>query len=225
MSTNVCTPHAGQTRDCLDPWKMAYVKADGEVSLCCWSKSIGNVKDGTINDLLHNEASREMRRGLLTGAMPHDCVVCPARPLVPVPELRRKVEDFAADDGRQEMLALRSRLHGVQEALVQERRIHADVDKEFEKLRESVRSLQEQLKAHEGLKAQLDEMADREARLLERLGRLELERGHLQAHLGLLLEDAHALAEGRAPILRIVYRWVRGRARSMFGREPAAPSA
>jgi len=225
VSTNVCTPHEGQTRDCLDPWKMAYVKADGEVSLCCWSKSIGNVKNGTINDLLHNQASREMRRGLLTGSMPHDCVVCPARPLMPVTDFKKKVEEFVSDDGRQEMLALRSRLHGVQETLVQERRIHADVDKEFENLRESITALQEKLKAQAVFETQLKEMVGREARLVERLNRLELERGHMQAHLDLLLEDAHAISEGRAPIARIAFRWMRGRMRRAFGRGPATPAA
>jgi hypothetical protein len=212
VSTTVCTPHPGQTRDCLDPWGMAYVKADGAVSLCCWSRPIGNVKEGTIDALLHNEASREMRRGLLTGAMPHDCVVCPARALVPVDDFRRKVEEFVAYDGRQEMLALRARLHGVQETLVQERRTHQEVDKEFARLRTIAKGFEEQLRAQALLAAEL----------AERVEHLELERGHLRAHVELLVEDAHALSEGRAPILRIVYRWMRGRARSLLGRNRMA---
>jgi len=118
----VVRPRPGETRDCLDPWKMSFVHADGSVSLCCWSRSIGNIKDARFGELLVNDASREMRRGLLTGRLPEDCVRCPARTLVPVAELRRKVEAFVADDGRQELLRLRGDHYALQEDMVRARR-------------------------------------------------------------------------------------------------------
>ena len=93
----VVAPRPGETRDCLDPWKMSFVHADGSVTLCCWSRPVGNIKDAPFGDLLLNDASKEMRRGLLTGRMPEDCVHCPARTLVPVAEFRRKVERFVAE--------------------------------------------------------------------------------------------------------------------------------
>ena len=80
----VVAPKPGETRDCLDPWKMSFVHADGSVTLCCWSRPVGNIKDAPFGEILMNEAAREMRRGLLTGRIPDDCVRCPARMLVPV---------------------------------------------------------------------------------------------------------------------------------------------
>src|SRR6185369_13469147 len=149
-------------------------------------KPVGNVKDGTINDLLHNPASREMRRGLLTGEMPTDCVVCPARALVPVGDFRKKVEEFVADDGRQELLALRSRLHGVQETLVQQKRHHERIAAEYDGLKAHEKELQEQV-------AQL---AAREADLLSNVRHLELQGEHLRRHVALLVDEAHAIGEG-----------------------------
>src|SRR6187402_3534660 len=61
----VVAPRPGETRDCLDPWKMSFVHADGAVSLCCWSRPVGNIKDAPFGEILMNEAAREMRRGLL----------------------------------------------------------------------------------------------------------------------------------------------------------------
>ncbi|HZL98635.1 MAG TPA: SPASM domain-containing protein [Planctomycetota bacterium] len=118
----VVAPRPGETRDCLDPWKMSFVHADGSVTLCCWSRPVGNIKDAPFADVLMNDAAREMRRGLLTGRIPEDCVHCPARSLVPVEQFRRKVEAFVADDGRQELLKLRGEHYALQEELVKARK-------------------------------------------------------------------------------------------------------
>jgi hypothetical protein len=155
----VVQPKPGETRDCLDPWKMSFVHADGEVSLCCWSRSIGNIKDAPFAQLLMNDASREMRRGLLTGRMPEDCVHCPARTLVPVAEFRRKVEAFVADDGRQELLKLRGDHYLMQEDMVRARKHTssllehvANLESEREHLRRHAATLQAAVDAvNEGL--------------------------------------------------------------------------
>ena len=143
----VVAPRSGETRDCLDPWKMSFVHADGSVTLCCWSRPVGNIKDAPFGELLLNDASKEMRRGLLTGRMPDDCVHCPARTLVPVAEFRRKVEAFVADDGRQELLKLRSRNYGLQEDLVLARKHLAGSEQARAALLEHVAQLEEE-RAH-----------------------------------------------------------------------------
>ena len=118
----VVQPKPGETRDCLDPWKMSFVHADGAVTLCCWSRPVGNIKDQPFAAILTNDMSREMRRGLLTGRIPEDCVHCPARTLVPVAQFRKKVEAFVADDGRQELLKLRGDHYLLQEDMVRGRK-------------------------------------------------------------------------------------------------------
>lgn len=158
----VVAPSPGETRDCLDPWKMSFVHADGSVTLCCWSRPVGNIKDAPFGDVLLNDASKEMRRGLLTGRMPEDCVHCPARTLVPVADFRRKVERFVADDGRQELLKLRGELYTVREDMVRTR-------KHVTTLQEHVRNLEDE---REHLR--LDNTNLKEAELAVREGRVPL---------------------------------------------------
>lgn len=153
-------PHPGETRDCLDPWKMTFIKADGSVSLCCWSAPVGNIAEAPVDQILHNAASREMRRGLLTGEMPVDCVKCPARMLMPVAEFRGKVERFLADDGRTERTALRARLHATQENVVALRHHASNVEQHAHEIEQHVRNLEEErehLRRHVG---QLTERVD-----------------------------------------------------------------
>jgi hypothetical protein len=147
----VVAPKPGETRDCLDPWKMSFVHADGSVSLCCWSRSIGNIKDAPFEELLMNDASKEMRRGLLTGRIPEDCVRCPARSLVPVAKFRKKVEAFVADDGRRELLKLRGQLFTLQEDMVKARKHLAGSEEARAALVQHVANLeqvQEHLRLH-----------------------------------------------------------------------------
>jgi hypothetical protein len=139
----VVQPKPGETRDCLDPWKMSFVHADGSVSLCCWSRSIGNIKDAPFAELLMNDASKEMRRGLLTGRLPDDCVRCPARTLVPVAQFRKKVEAFVVDDGRQELLKLRGQLYTLQEDMVKARKHLAGSEEARAALLQHVANLEE----------------------------------------------------------------------------------
>ena len=184
----VVEPKPGETRDCLDPWKMSFVHADGTVSLCCWSRPVGNIKDAPFGEILINDQSREMRRGLLTGRMPEDCVHCPARSLVPVAELRRKVEAFVADDGRRELLKLRGQAYTLTEDLVLARKHLAGSEQA-------------------------------RAALLDHIENLQEERSHLRQHNTNLLDQVNEVLEGRVSLLRLVFRWTRGRLRrSALGR-------
>jgi hypothetical protein len=110
-------PGPGETRDCLDPWKLSFVHADGGVSLCCWSRAIGSIKTTPVNEILKGEAAQAMRRGLLTGRVPVDCVRCPSRSLVPLASLRRSVEDYLSADDSEARMKLRAKLYGAHEQL------------------------------------------------------------------------------------------------------------
>jgi len=165
----VVAPKPGQTRDCLDPWKMSFVHADGSVTLCCWSRSIGNIKDAPFGEVLMNEAAREMRRGLLTGRIPEDCVHCPARTLVPVGEFRRKVEAFVADDGRQELLKLRGQVYSQQEDLVLARKHLASSEEARLALVQHVANLEEE---RQHLRLHNTNLLDQVNRVLEGRGSL-----------------------------------------------------
>jgi len=138
-----CEPKPGETRDCLDPWKMAFVHADGNVSLCCWSRPVGNVKDAPMQQLLHNEAALAMRRGLLTGELPPDCAQCPARTLTAVPEFRRKVEGWLTGSDREELLKVRAQLHSVHLELAAARRHVEGLSGEAAALRQHAANLEE----------------------------------------------------------------------------------
>lgn len=136
-------PQPGETRDCLDPWKMAFVHADGAVTLCCWSRPVGNVKQAPLQEILHNEASVALRRGLLEGALPADCVQCPARMLTPVADFRRKVEGWLNGSDREELLKARARLHAVHLDLAAARRRTRELDSELASVRQHAANLEE----------------------------------------------------------------------------------
>ena len=115
-------PGPGETRDCLDPWKLSFVHADGGVSLCCWSRSIGSIKTTPVDEILKGDAARAMRRGLLTGRVPVDCVRCPSRSLVPLASLRKSVEEYMSADDSQGRRQLRKQVYGLHEQVASLRR-------------------------------------------------------------------------------------------------------
>lgn len=130
-------PGPGETRDCLDPWKMSFVHADGGVSLCCWSRAIGSIHTTPVNEILEGEAARGMRRGLLTGRVPVDCVRCPSRNVVPLATLRKKVEAHLSGDNRQERMELRAKAYALQDEV-------ACVRRERDAIREHIGNLEEE---------------------------------------------------------------------------------
>ena len=202
MTNFVLEPQPGQTRDCLDPWKMAFVKADGSVSLCCWSSPVGNIKQRTLNEILHDEPARAMRRGLLNGHMPGECVRCPARELIPLDDLKRKVQRYLAEGDREETLALRARFNQLQETHVV--------------LHRKLTDLEPKLKVAEGEVANLG----------LHVRNLEDEREHLRRHVALLVDRVHGLDEGRMSLPKVVYIWTRGFVRRVFlGKKPSPPAA
>jgi Iron-sulfur cluster-binding domain len=201
MTNFVLEPQPGQTRDCLDPWKMAFVKADGSVSLCCWSSPVGNIKQRTLNEILHDEPARQMRRGLLNGHMPGECVRCPARELIPLEDLKLKVQRYLAEGDREETLALRARFNKLQEDHVLIHRRITELEPKLKVAEVEVANLQ--VHAHN----------------------LEEEREHLRQHVALLVDRVHGLDEGRMSLPKVLYVWTRGFVRRVFlGRKPATPA-
>ncbi len=72
-----------QTRDCLDPWRIAFVQADASVRPCCFfEEKLGSVATHALTDVVEGEAFRTLRRELVTGELRPNCRSCSARPLI-----------------------------------------------------------------------------------------------------------------------------------------------
>ena len=116
--------HAGETRDCTDPWKFLIVRANGDVCLCCRSPAVGNVKERPLEAILEGDAARALRRELLAGELAPYCVECSERGTTSVAALRTRVEELLSDDGRDAIEDLRlenSKLKDVRGDLARER--------------------------------------------------------------------------------------------------------
>jgi MoaA/NifB/PqqE/SkfB family radical SAM enzyme len=75
----------GQTRRCFDAWDMAFLRADGEVNLCCYASTpVGNCNERPLADVLSSPAAKRIRSGLLTGDMVLACSTCRRYEAVPV---------------------------------------------------------------------------------------------------------------------------------------------
>jgi len=147
------------------------------------------------------EPSRAMRRGLLNGHMPDECVRCPARELIPVDDLKKKVTRYLAEGDRAETLALRARFNALQETHVV--------------LHRKLTELEPRLKVAE------DEVVGLQAHARN----LEDEREHLRRHVALLVERVHGLDEGRLSLPKVLYVWTRGFVRRVFLGRKHAPAA
>ncbi|GJL53169.1 MAG: hypothetical protein NPIRA02_03010 [Nitrospirales bacterium] len=91
------SPKSGQTRDCLDPWNYAIVRADGNVSPCCQREPVGSLASGqSINDILNNFSIKRLRQNLLSGDLDEGCRFCVSRPLTDCGTLQDKVRRHLA---------------------------------------------------------------------------------------------------------------------------------
>jgi len=88
-------PAPRETRDCLDPWRIAFVHASREVRPCCfYEETLGQLDWETLPDIVNGPRFRDLRRGLLSGDLPRSCATCNARPLIGVDLLRAKVKEY-----------------------------------------------------------------------------------------------------------------------------------
>jgi radical SAM protein with 4Fe4S-binding SPASM domain len=90
-------PPKGQTRLCIDPWTKAFIKANGDVYLCCYKTYAGNLRDGTLDEILNSKEAQQYREGLLTGKPLTPCQGCGDKKVCSVSELQNAVLDWYED--------------------------------------------------------------------------------------------------------------------------------
>lgn len=88
---------AGQTRMCLDPWGKAFIRVNGDVHLCCYGTNVGNLKDGSLDELMNNDKAVTYRRDLLTGELKSPCSGCGDKRVCSIGELREAVKKYYED--------------------------------------------------------------------------------------------------------------------------------
>ena len=69
-----------ETRICLDPWGKVFIRADGQVCLCCFAPPVGSLTDDGLGPILNGEEAMKYRYGLLTGELMPACLKCPEKP-------------------------------------------------------------------------------------------------------------------------------------------------
>jgi len=87
-------PQEGQTRLCIDPWAKAFIRASGEVHLCCYPTPVGSINDKSLDEVLNNAEAKSYRLGLLTGNLKPTCQLCGDKQLVSPEELKRVIEEW-----------------------------------------------------------------------------------------------------------------------------------
>lgn len=167
----------GETRDCVDPWEMTFIRADGQVALCCWSKHLGNLKEQTLASLIESPAARKMRRGLLSGDLDDDCRHCPARGMTTRENLAKRVRKTIQRQDFDDVEKLRARIYnleGEREQLI----AHSEtLDNERVHLRRHVANIEPV-----------------QAGLLKHVASLEQERVHLVGHIANLERERKSIA-------------------------------
>lgn len=88
------------TRDCLDPWNFAFIRADSSVAYCCTTKSrLGFLNNGLNLDKILNESKAlKCREELLNGNLNEKCLTCPQKGWTNVDEFKKKVLDFVLSE-------------------------------------------------------------------------------------------------------------------------------
>ncbi len=85
------------TKACLDPWSFLMIKADGNVSLCCWSAPIGNTNAADLDQIVSGLKAQHLRSSLLTGELMPCCRSCPARGDTTTDALQEDVTAYLSD--------------------------------------------------------------------------------------------------------------------------------
>jgi len=90
-----------QTRDCLDPWRLAFVQADASVRPCCFfEEKLGTLEEQPLGEIVEGEAFRQLRREIATGELRANCRSCSGRPAVDVDVFARKLQKHLQAAGR-----------------------------------------------------------------------------------------------------------------------------
>jgi len=97
-----------QTRDCLDPWRMAFVQADASVRPCCFfEEKLGTLMTHSLEDVVEGDEFRKLRREIVSGELRPNCRSCSARPLTDRADFERKLAAYL--DAERERVALQLR--------------------------------------------------------------------------------------------------------------------
>ena len=90
------TDQKGVTRDCIDPWNLAFVNSDGTVKPCfATPDNLGRLGPGTsLAQLLEGPVNRDYREGLLRGYLKEACRNCHCKGWTTTDALRGKVEAY-----------------------------------------------------------------------------------------------------------------------------------
>jgi MoaA/NifB/PqqE/SkfB family radical SAM enzyme len=84
-----------QTRDCLDPWRIAFVQADASVRPCCFfEEKLGTLMTHSLVDVVEGAEFRKLRSEMLSGELRPNCRSCSARPLIDRSELEGKLASY-----------------------------------------------------------------------------------------------------------------------------------
>jgi MoaA/NifB/PqqE/SkfB family radical SAM enzyme len=165
-----------ETRDCVDPWEMTFIRADGRVALCCWSPHLGNLKDESLASLIDSPAARKMRAGLLSGELDDACRHCPARGMTTRANLAKRVRKTIERESLDDVEKLRARIYnleGEREQLL----AHAEtLESEREHLKGHIANLEPD---HAGLRGHVETLEHERGHLLGHIRNLERERSSI----------------------------------------------
>ncbi|MBN1457959.1 MAG: SPASM domain-containing protein [Armatimonadetes bacterium] len=85
-------PSKETSTKCTDPWKVAYVRWDGEVRPCCYANAfMGNLREQSFWEIWNGPAYRELRRTVNSSDPPDYCLVCTAGRLCGVDDERSHI--------------------------------------------------------------------------------------------------------------------------------------
>jgi radical SAM protein with 4Fe4S-binding SPASM domain len=81
-----------ETRNCLDPWTVAFLQSNGNVRPCCFmDASFGELAKQSLDEIYAGADFVRLRTELLTGELRPSCRTCHAREVVDVSVLRNNV--------------------------------------------------------------------------------------------------------------------------------------
>jgi MoaA/NifB/PqqE/SkfB family radical SAM enzyme len=90
--THYTKVRARKTRNCVDPWNVAFVQSNGGVRPCCFIDStFGQLSTQSLGDIIEGEPFLRLREELLSGKLRPSCASCPAREVVDVSVLEERV--------------------------------------------------------------------------------------------------------------------------------------
>lgn len=94
LKTYMIQPGPGETRLCIEPWSSVFIKANGDVRLCCYDSYVGSIMYRTLSEILNGDEAEEYRTALLSGNLKNVCKYCGDKRVVSIDELRSAVNNW-----------------------------------------------------------------------------------------------------------------------------------